>query len=125
MLYRLHSAGDLIGHSPSGIRRLAKLNNPQGAAFCTANEYIRGELPRFLRLPAPPVAFVSFDEAAVKDTGRSSPQPVLQSTLIHAAMGFRRFLPGGLSKAQQEWALRSTNCSLRRLFPMGGPLKAE
>jgi hypothetical protein len=63
-IYRIHSLGESIGHGAAQTRRLtlsaiAKYNGGRGAAYCIANEYICGELARFLRLPVPPVAMAA------------------------------------------------------------------
>ena len=70
--YRLASLGEPIGHGASRtcrvlLQAVAKQNGGRGAAYCLPNELICGELARFLRLPAPPVALVALpgEEARV------------------------------------------------------------
>jgi len=63
-LYSVHSAGDPIGHGAADTRRVllpavAKHNGGRGAAYTIVNEFICGELARFLRLPVPPLALAA------------------------------------------------------------------
>lgn len=63
-IYKLESEGRLLTTGPCRTRlvtlgAVAKENNLEGAAYCIPNELICGELARFLRLPAPPIAVVA------------------------------------------------------------------